>query len=273
MQQVSVVERFLKRDRMLLGLLIGLLFVLAGIYTIVGVGMNMSALEMTAMRGMRDMAGPRTPGDWSLAYAGLVFLMWWVMMIAMMLPSIAPMVLLHSALARRCGRGQSTAATSLMFLCGYLAGWGGFALAATIAQWAMEWGGMVSPSMMTLIESVPGGVVLIAAGIFQFTSLKETCLEHCRSPVRFLTERGRAGAGGAFRMGVEHGSFCVTCCWGLMALLFVGGIMNLFWIVGLAAFVALERLSPVGPRLSRYAGAVLVIWGCLVIAASLWPHT
>ncbi len=253
---------------MLLAIAIGCLFLLAGIYTVSGVGMNMSALEMTAMRGMRDMPGTRAPGDWGLAYTALVFFMWWVMMIAMMLPSIAPMVLLHSALVRQIGRQENIALVSMSFLAGYLVVWGGFALFATAAQWVTEWAGLVSPTMMTLIDSIPGGIVLIAAGAFQFTPLKETCLEHCRSPVKFLTQRRQAGTHGAFRMGLEHGTFCVACCWFLMALLFVGGIMNLYWIVGLTAFVALERLTPFGPTLSRLAGAILVAWGVFVVISS-----
>ncbi|MBK0328492.1 DUF2182 domain-containing protein [Rhodobacteraceae bacterium F11138] len=223
--------------------LIGLLFGLAGLYTIYGVGMRMTALEMTAMRNMRDMPGPGTPGVWSAGYAVLVFLMWWVMMIAMMLPSVAPAVLLNAALSRHTSAADYVQSISAVFVAGYLVIWAGFSLVATAAQWALEAAGLVSATMMTLIETWPGGLVLIAAGVFQFTPLKSACLEHCRSPAKFLTERRRNGLRGAFLMGAEHGVYCLGCCWFLMALLFVGGIMNLFWIVGIAAFVALERVG------------------------------
>ena len=122
---------------------------------------------------------------------------------------------------------------------------------------------------MTLIDSLPGGMVLIAAGLFQFTPLKQACLSHCQSPARFLTERRRSGHRGAFKMGLEHGIYCLGCCWFLMTLLFVGGIMNLYWIVGLAAFVAFEKLTPYGGPTSKVAGAALTIWGSWVAISAL----
>jgi len=261
----GIAEQVLRRDRALLAGLIGLLFMLAGLYTVYGVGMRMSALEMTAMRDMRDMPGPGTPGVWGAGHALLVFLMWWVMMIAMMLPSVAPTVLLQAALLRHAGTSGVPAIASA-FLAGYLATWAAFSALATAAQWALEAAGLVSATMMTLIQTVPGALVLIAAGAFQFTPLKTACLEQCRSPVRFLTERRRPGAAGAFRMGSEHGLYCLGCCWALMALLFVGGIMNLYWIVGLTALVAAEKLTPWGKPIGRAAGAVLIACGTLVLA-------
>lgn len=265
-------EQVLRRDRTLLLGLIGLLFVLAGLYTVFGVGMRMSALEMTAMRNMRDMPGPGEPGVWGVGRTLLVFLMWWVMMIAMMLPSVAPTVLLQASLLRHAGRPRVPVIASA-FLAGYLVIWAAFSALATAAQWALEAAGLVSSTMMTLIQTVPGALVLIAAGAFQFTSLKTACLEHCRSPVRFLTERRRSGAAGAFRMGGEHGLYCLGCCWALMALLFVGGIMNLYWIVGLTALVAAEKLTPWGKPISRAVGAVLLAWGTLVLAESMGVTT
>ncbi len=242
---------------------------LAGLYTVFGVGMRMSALEMTAMSGMRDMPGAGSPGDWSAGYALLVFMMWWVMMVAMMLPSVAPTVLLNSALLRM-GRSAAFApALSAAFLAGYLVVWAVFSVFATGAQWGLEASGLVSPTMMTIVDTIPGGLVLIVAGIYQFTSLKAACLDHCRSPAKFLTERRRAGRGGAFVMGVEHGAYCLGCCWSLMALLFFGGIMNLWWIAGLAAFVALEKLTRSGPLLARVAGAALISAGVVVVARGL----
>lgn len=269
MSDFGLTERLLRRDRQLLILLIVTLFVLAGLYTIHGVGMRMTALQMTAMSNMRDMPGPRSPGDWTLGYAVLVFLMWWVMMIAMMLPSVASTVLLHSALLRRGTSGAPVATISSAFLSGYLMIWGAFSVAAAAIQYSLEAAGIISATMMTLIETLPGGLVLIAAGLFQFTPLKQACLNHCQSPAKFLTERRRPGHWGAFSMGLEHGTYCLGCCWFLMALLFVGGIMNLYWIVGLAAFVAFEKLTPYGSLASKIAGAMLMIWGSWVAISAL----
>jgi predicted metal-binding membrane protein len=261
-------ERLLRRDRAVVLSAIAVLFALAGLYTIFGVGMNMTALEMTAMRGMRDMPGAVTPGQWSSSYAILVFLMWWVMMVAMMLPSVSPTVLLYSALLRRGAAAQQVPVISAAFLTGYLAVWAAFAAAATAAQWSLEAAGLVSARMMTLVDTVPGALVLIAAGVFQFTPLKTACLRHCRSPAEFVTRRRRSGVGGALAKGVENGLYCLGCCWFLMALLFVGGIMNLYWIVALTAFVALENLTPFGEAVSKFAGAALILWGGYLLAGT-----
>ena len=270
MNTSGATERLLQRDRAVLISLIGVLFLLAALYTVFGVGMNMTALQMTAMRGMRDMPGTSAPGAWSLGYAVLVFLMWWVMMIAMMLPSVSPTVLLYSALLRRGTQADHVPLISAMFLAGYLVAWAAFSLVAASSQWALEAMGIVSARMMTLTDTVPGAIVLILAGLFQFSSLKQACLDHCRSPAKFITERKRSGAAGAFRMGVEHGTYCLGCCWFLMAVLFVGGIMNLYWIVGLAAFIAIEKLTPFGDRIAKIAGAALILWGATILASATW---
>lgn len=269
MSETSLTERLLRRDRALLGLLMAALCLLAALYTVQGVGMRMSALEMTAMRDMRDMPGPGIPGAWSLTYATLVFLMWWVMMIAMMLPSVAPTVLLNAALLRHAGQGARVAMLSGAFLAGYLAVWAGFSLAAMLAQWVLEAAGTVSSTMMTLTGSLAGGLVLVAAGLYQFSALKTACLTQCRSPVRFLTGRRRPGVNGAFAMGAEHGAFCLGCCWVLMALLFAGGIMNLYWIVGLTLFVAVEKLTPWGAAIAKPAGVALILWGGWTVLAAM----
>lgn len=269
MADIGLTERLLRRDRKLLIVMVAILFVLASLYTIYGVGMRMTALQMTAMREMRDMPSLKAPGYWSLGYAVLVMLMWWVMMIAMMLPSVAPTVLLHSALMRNGTSAAQVPTMSSSFLGGYLVIWGVFSVAATAAQYVLKSAGIVSATMMTLINSLPGSIILIAAGLFQFTPLKQACLSHCQSPAKFLTERRRLGHSGAFIMGLEHGRYCLGCCWFLMALLFVGGIMNLYWIVGLAAFVAFEKLTPYGRLASRIAGAALIIWGSWVAVSAL----
>ncbi len=263
----GLTERLLKRDRLLLVTLIGTLFALAGLYTVLGFGMDMSALRMTAMRGMMAMPGDGVPGAWGVGYTFLVFIMWWVMMAAMMLPSVAPTVLLHAALLRKGSSAAAVPALSTAFLAGYLVTWAAFSVAAVAAHWALEASGLVSPKMMTLVATLPGGLVLIAAGVYQFTPLKAACLQHCRSPAKFLTERRRPGQRGAFAMGVEHGTYCLGCCWSLMALLFVGGVMNLYWIAGLTAFVAFEKLTPFGAILTKIAGVTLIAAGAWVV---LW---
>jgi predicted metal-binding membrane protein len=269
MAHPGMAERLLRRDKAVLLVLIGVLFALAALYTVLGVGMDMTALKMTAMRAMRDMPSMGPAGQWSVGYAVLVFLMWWVMMIAMMLPSVAPTVLLHSALLRRGAEAEHVPLISGAFLAGYLIVWAGFSVIAATSQWALEAAGVVSATMMTLIDTVPGALVLIAAGAFQFTPLKAACLRNCRSPAEFITRRRRPGAAGAVVMGLEHGVYCVGCCWFLMALLFVGGIMNLYWIVGLAALVAFEKLTPFGLIVSKIAGIALMAWGGYVLVGAL----
>ena len=261
----GILEAALRRDRAILATAMGLLFVLAGLYTVSGVGMSMSALDMTRMAGMRDMPGMVQPGAWRAGFALLVFLMWWVMMVAMMLPSVAPTVLLYAALLRRSRAPRQVPATVAAFLAGYLSAWAGFSLAATFVQWRLEAAGYVSATMMTLIDTLPGAVVLLVAGLYQFTPWKNACLTQCRSPADFIARRRRPGISGAFVMGLDHGAYCLGCCWVLMALLFVGGIMNLYWIVGLTAFVALEKLTPLGVALSRLMGVALVVWGLVIL--------
>ena len=242
----------------------GALFLLAGCYTVLGVGMNMSALEMTAMAPMRDMPSARAAGDWTVAYWGLVFLMWWVMMVAMMLPSVAPTVLLHATLQQRFGR-RASASPAPVFLGGYLVAWGAFSALATALQWGLEAAGLVSPAMMILIDSRAGAVVLVLAGVYQFTPLKTACLRHCRSPVDFLTRRRKRRA---FWLGVEHGLICLGCCWALMALLFAGGIMNLWWICALLALVVAEKHLVRGDLLAKGVGAALILWGGFVMLSA-----
>ncbi len=254
---------------MIVALLIVVLFLSAALYTVFGIGMDMSALDMTAMRGMTDMPDPRAPGDWTAGHAILVVLMWWVLMVAMMLLGVSPTVLLYTALLRSGADAARVPAVSGAFVGGYLAVWAGFSAAAAGLQWFLEAQGLVSGTMMRLTDTAPGAVVLIAAGVYQFTRLKGACLTRCRSPAEFITRRRRPGIPGAFAMGLEHGTLCLGCCWFLMALLFVGGITNLFWIAGLAALVAVEKLTRFGDLTGRIAGAALIVWGGGVLAGMI----
>ena len=272
MTKVKALEAVLKRDRLVMVMALGVLTIIAALYTVFGVGMRMSAIEMTAMAdepmtGMGAMA--MQPAEWSLAYFGLVFLMWWVMMVAMMLPSAAPMILLYAAVKRKSEPEIEIRSLMSLFLVGYLLIWAGFSLGAAGLQWVLELRGLVSATMMTATSGALGGAILLAAGLYQFTPIKQACLRHCRSPVHFLSKHWRPGPMGALRMGVAHGIYCLGCCWFLMALLFFGGIMNLYWIVGIAFFVLFEKFLPAGHWVARGAGAGLIIWGSAVVLGTI----
>ena len=218
---------------------------------------------MEHMEAGADMAIMPRMTDWKAIDLLLVFAMWVIMMAAMMLPSAAPMLLVFAALnrARRAQRGPF--APTGIFALGYLAAWTVFSLLATLAQWGLLEARLVTP-MMESASPLLGGALLIAAGVFQFTPLKRTCLAGCSSPLTFVMTEWREGTRGAFIMGLRHGAYCIGCCWLLMALLFVFGVMNLLWIAFLAIFVLVEKLLP-GARWLSSAGAVLLIaWGLLV---------
>ena len=227
-------------------------------WLVTGAGMEMSAVEMTAMAGMNGWL--MRPAVWTPAYAVLIFAMWWVMMVAMMLPSAAPMLLLFARVNRKDKEAGAPLVPMALFAAGYLLVWGGFCAIATALQWGLESARLLSPMLVTTNKWLGAGI-LIAAGLSQFTPLKAICLRHCRTPLGFLLGSWRPGRLGALRMGLEHGAFCLGCCWFLMALLFFGGVMNLYWIAGLAVFVLLEKTIPLGHWLGRVAGVVLVAWG------------
>ena len=253
----AALETVLKRDRAIV--IAGLIFVSAvsWAYVLSGAGMDMSGSETAAMSGAGAMA---KPAPWTPGYAVLMLAMWWVMMVAMMLPSAAPMVLLFAAISRKERERGGVPAAAGFFVTGYLLAWGGFSLVAVVLQWALEHLALLSPMMATTSVGL-GAALLIAAGIYQLTPLKQACLRHCRSPVAFLAGHWRPGAAGAIRMGLAHGLFCLGCCWVLMALLFYGGVMNLWWIGGLALYVLIEKLAPAGPNIGRFTGLVLILWG------------
>ena len=221
-------------------------------------------------------AGMNTMGDailsprvtsWTAADFGLMFLMWAIMMIGMMLPSATPMILLFAMVNRR-RRSQGEAVTPpVVFAAGYLAVWSAFSLVATVLQWGLHGAGLLSP-MMATTSALLGGATLVGAGIYQWSPLKTSCLRHCQSPLHFISTHWQNGAGGALRMGWTHGLYCLGCCWVLMCLLFVGGVMNLLWIAGLALFVLMEKVWQHRwfPALS---GTALVVWGGLVVARGL----
>ena len=261
----SAVEGAVKRDRVVvLGTVVTVLG-LSWAYLLSGAGMAMSAVEMTRMNTGDSGMGMMAPAVWDAPYALLMFFMWWVMMMAMMLPSATPMVLLFARANRRQGEAGNPYIPTSLFVSAYLVAWAGFSLAAVALQWGLESAGLLSP-LLASADVAFGGALLLAAGVYQLSPLKQACLRQCRSPLQFVAARWRGGAAGAFRMGLEHGAHCVGCCWFLMGLLFFGGVMNLYWITGLAAFVLLEKSIPTGRWLSRVTGTALVAGGGAVLA-------
>ncbi|MEO8455484.1 MAG: DUF2182 domain-containing protein [Sphingomicrobium sp.] len=233
---VDLTSRVLRHER---------LIVAAGIALLVG----LSWWFVASGAGMAAMEPP----------FGALVLMWWLMMVAMMLPSAAPAILLYGRV-REVRGGDSAIARSWIFLAGYLAVWLLFSLMAAAMQSLLA-----SPSM-ALENRFAEGALLVAAGLYQLSLLKKACLARCRSPAQFLSRHWRPGVAGAVRLGVLHGWHCVGCCWLLMALLFVGGVMNLVWIVALTLIVTLEKLLPRGDWFGRAAGVALCAWGGLRIA-------
>jgi len=223
--------------------------------------MGMTAAQMTTSMKYMGAAPAR---DWTAAYTLSMFMMWWVMMIAMMLPSAAPVILLSAALNRRSRVEVPPYGSAAAFTLGYLLAWGGFSVVAVALQYWLERSGMLSMHLAS-VNSVLTGGLLVAAGAWQLSPMKYACLNHCRSPVQFLTRFRRPGTSGALSMGAQHGLYCLGCCWFLMALLFAGGVMNLYWIVGLAAFVFAEKVLVIGRGLGRIAGVGLLVWGLLVL--------
>ncbi len=261
----KLLEAVLLRDRWVLAAGLVVVLALAWGWLLAGAGMQMSALDMTAMAGMDGWM--MQPAVWTPSYALLIFTMWWVMMVAMMLPSAAPVLLLFARVNRKDKAANAPLAATFLFATGYLLAWGGFSAGATALQWSLESARMVSPMLETTNRWLGAGI-LVATGLWQLTPLKAVCLRHCRTPLGFLTRNWRAGNPGALRMGLEHGAYCLGCCWFLMALLFFGGVMNLYWIVGLAVYVLLEKTIPMGHWIARAAGIVLVAWG-LVLAMQI----
>lgn len=196
----------------------------------------------------------------------LLFLMWWSMMMAMMLPSAAPAILTYCTIARK-----MPPAHPLLFSLGYAMVWTVFAGLATLLQvWVA---GVVQTSgMMAIVSQTVGGALLIAAGLYQLTALKRACLVKCQAPLFYLAHHWHGGGAGAFRMGLSHGTYCLGCCWVLMLLLFYGGVMDFRWIIGLAIYVAAEKLVPQRFQIHRLASGTLIIWGATVMTYT-WAYS
>jgi len=206
-----------------------------------------------------DMSAMMSPTfvAWSPGYFAFMLIMWIVMMIGMMTPSVAPTVLLYAEFARRSSSPQTRFPSAGWFVGGYLLAWSGFALLATLLQWLLEWRALITP-MMAGTSRALGGALLVAAGIYQWLPVKQACLANCRGPLSFIQRQGGfpRDARGALRLGWNHGLYCIGCCWVVMLLLFAFGVMNLYWIAGLMGFVLLEKLLPHPGLVSRGAGVI-----------------
>jgi predicted metal-binding membrane protein len=200
---------------------------------------------------------------WQASDFALMALMWIVMMVAMMTPAVAPVVLLTATIERR--RGQpAPVARAMQSLAGYLAVWTAASLVATLGQWALHEAGLIDGPMGRL-EPRLGGLILVAAGLYQFAPLKLACLRLCRSPVEALVQYWRPTPGGALQLGLRHGLYCLGCCWALMLVLFVTGVMNLLWVAILAGMVLVEKLLPRGLLAARFFGIALAAWGAWLL--------
>jgi predicted metal-binding membrane protein len=257
MIQAPVPDVLLRRDR---------LIVLAGLVGICALAWGYMVHEARAMAntGVCCCAGMKMSGpdmdSWPAIRIVPLFLMWTEMMVAMMIPSTAPMILMFASVNRKRRMEERPFVPTGIFLLGYLAVWTGFSALAAVTQWMLHTRALLSP-MMVSTSPVLGGTLLCAAGVFQWTPLKNACLGHCRSPLSFLMTDWREGKAGALAMGLKHGAFCTGCCWFLMALLFVAGVMNMWWVAIISVLVLLEKAVPKGMWLGRIAGVVLVVWG------------
>jgi predicted metal-binding membrane protein len=269
----QALEVVLRRDRAIIVAALIVITALAGAHVLwLADDMAMGGMDMTGFRmipaGMGLMMSASAP--WQPIEFAFVFAMWVVMMIGMMTPSAAPMVLLYARVGRQAAMQRKPFAASGWFLGGYLLAWVAFALAATLAQWALERAALLTP-MMEGAGEIFGSAVLVAAGLYQWTPLKDVCLQQCQAPWLFIQRHGgfRRDATGSLGLGVRHGAYCVGCCWALMALLFVGGVMNVLWIAGIAIIVLMEKAVPVGRAIARIAGAGFLAGGAWLLATAL----
>jgi predicted metal-binding membrane protein len=265
-------ESALRRDRTIVGASLAAIVLLAWIYILAGAGTGMSALHMSGIPTAMRMSGPMAtmhPMSWNAGYALIIFVMWWLMMLAMMLPSAAPVILLFAALTRKFDEAGAPYLGTGLFGCGYLAVWGGFSALAVTVQWQLGRITLLSPMMVTTSMAI-GALLLIGAGVWQLTPLKRSCLRHCRSPSEFLTRHWREGHAGAMQMGIRHGAYCLGCCWMMMMLLFYGGIMNIYWIAGLAILVLVEKITPRGHWVTSLIGVALIVWGGTLLTYLTW---
>jgi predicted metal-binding membrane protein len=263
----GTLESVLRRDRLIVASALSVIAALAWAY-VLWLDADMDGMSMSGFRMVPAGIGMMAPAaaPWSVVEFGFVFVMWAVMMVGMMAPSAAPMLLMYARVGRQ-GKiaGKPLAATG-WFAAGYFLAWAGFSLAATLTQWVLEREALLNARMASA-NMLLGAIVLIAAGVYQWTPLKNACLVQCQTPFGFLMSHGgfRSNASGCVQLGLLHGTYCVGCCWVLMALLFVVGVMNVLWIALLALLVLLEKLTPWGRWVARIAGAVCIAVGAWIL--------
>jgi len=262
----SAVEAILTQDRRVVTAALAAVTLSAWAYALAMQGMGMGPGGTAEDASMSSLLLARA--HWSLSHAAAMLMMWWVMMAAMMLPSAAPLILLFAAVQRKQREADNPFVPTGFLVAGYLAVWAAFSVVATLLQWGLDRSALLTMSM-SVTSRMLGATLLIAAGLYQFTSVKGACLRHCRSPLAFVTAYWRPGSGGAFRMGLTHGVFCLGCCWVLMGLLFFGGVMNLLWVGGLALYVLVEKLMPRGHLVRYLSGGLLVGWGLGIAVGAL----
>jgi predicted metal-binding membrane protein len=261
----TALEAVLRRDRAVVMVALAVITALAWADLVwLADDMAMGGMDMTGYRMIPAGRGLMMPADapWQPIEFGYVFAMWAVMMIGMMMPSAAPMILIYARVGRQAAMQGKPFASSSWFAGGYLLAWTAFSLVATSAQWALERATLLTP-MMESASNRLGAAALILAGVYQWAPLKDACLSRCRSPLYFIQQHGgfRREPLGALALGFRHGIYCIGCCWALMALLFVGGVMNIFWIATLAILVLLEKVMPFGRIVARVAGLVFIAGG------------
>jgi predicted metal-binding membrane protein len=252
MQDRTTLESLLLRDRWLVG----------GALTVT-VALCWAWIVPMARDMYGTMTGPSAwmmTGRWDFSHWVLLFAMWVVMMAGMMLPSAAPTLLLYARVVRTCSNGEQVRARVYAFAGGYLLVWMAFSIAATILQRVLSNLLLLTP-MMAARDHTVGGALLVIAGLYQLTPLKNSCLQACRSPAAFISNHWKRGIAGGFRLGLDHGAYCLGCCWALMLLLFVGGVMNLWWIGTLTVVILLEKLAPLGAHGGRLFGLLLIAFG------------
>ncbi|TIN28854.1 MAG: DUF2182 domain-containing protein [Mesorhizobium sp.] len=281
----TALEAVLRRDRAVVTAALVVIAVLAWAYVLWlatdmvtpgspapgSAGGDMAGMDMSTTGGM-DMGATVAPGFRAGASTdfAFIFTMWAVMMVGMMTPSVAPMLLLYAGVGRKARADGRPIASTGWFFAGYLAVWVVFSVLATGAQWLLARLALLDPSMAT-DSAILGGLVLIAAGLYQWTPMKGVCLRQCQAPIAFLASHGgfRSAPLGALRLGIDHGAYCLGCCWALMALLFVGGVMNVLWIAGIAILVLLEKTVPTGQLIPRVSGALMAAIGAWLVFRAL----
>jgi len=246
------------------------IIVITGLLTVAALGWIYMFYLAWAMENMHlvDIWMPPRGGErtWTAWDFILLFLMWLTMMLAMMTPTAAPMVMMFTTVNKQKKVRQQPYVSTFIFLAGYLVAWAIFSIVASAIQWPLHESGLLNPMMNSRSYLMSGGI-LILAGLYQWTPMKNVCLEHCRTPLGFLMTAWKDGNFGAFKMGLHHGLFCVGCCWALMAILFAVGVMNMLWVTLITIFVLVEKIAPISPSLVRMlTGFALIAWG------SYWLH-